>query len=83
VSALVLSLANPVILDQVSDNEVLKLLGRLDPAAPGPCNLRIVPAGEEGLRGAGEPVSTAVTVGGMTFDPDVIQASVTLAAPGG
>ena len=83
VSALVLSLTNPVILPQVSENPILIISGNLDPASPGPCNVRITGTDEDGLRGSGEPVKTAVTFAGTTINPDVCGASVQLGEGGG
>ena len=76
VSAVVLSLSNPVILPQVSESLVLVLTGVLEDASPGPCAITVLPPGGDGLRGAGEPVSTAVTFAGTTIVPFVTNATV-------
>ena len=75
VSAVVLSLSNPIILPQAGVSDALVLSGNVaDPMAG--CLLEIVPPGTEGLRGAGEPVATAVTFAGTTIDPDILNASI-------
>jgi hypothetical protein len=77
VSALVLSLSNPVILPQVAASEVLILTGSVAADAAN-CRIAVVAPDGEGLRGSGEPVATAVTFAGMTIKPALCNATVTV-----
>ena len=77
VSALVLSLSNPVILPQVGASKVLILTGAMDPASTDPCPVSVVDPTLEGLRGSGEPVKTAITVAGATRVPEVCNLAIT------
>jgi hypothetical protein len=82
VSAVVLAFTNPVILPQTGDETVLFVNGDIDAAglSPGgmtaPCALSIISPELEGYRGSGEPVQTAVTVGGETDFPSLLGATV-------
>lgn len=85
VSAVVLSFKKGNTLPPKGDFLVLKLEGTLDAAgieAPGdsgpPCLVSVVPAGESGLAGAGQPVSTAVTVKGASRKPAVVGGRLSL-----
>ena len=91
VSAVVLSFTRPIILPQVGDGEkVLLVLGQIDASAlqnPGdstdPCAITILDPADDGLAGSGEPVKTAVTVGGETANPGICSANVTIQIPMG
>jgi hypothetical protein len=89
VSAIVLSLQAPVFLPQVSENNlVLRLRGNIDASGltegqeTAPCLVRILGPEEAGLRGSGEPVQTAVTVGGGTDLPNIRNATIKVVLPG-
>ena len=87
VSAAVLSLSNPVIVDQIATEPVLVVTGSIDPVAitaPGeetaPCGLAISDPNDPStnLRGSGEPVKTAITITGESFAPDRCHAAIVL-----
>jgi len=88
VSAVVLSFSNPLILKQTGSVLVLQVGGSFNATAmaPGdtapPCNLRIVPSDQVGLAGAGEPVKTAVTIGGRTRAPAICNLALEITAVG-
>jgi len=83
VSALVLSLSNPVILPQVGASQILILSGTMDPASTTPCPVSIVDPANAGLRGAGEPVKSAITVAGATRIPEICNLAITFGDGGG
>jgi hypothetical protein len=84
VSTAVLSFVHPRILPQVGESVVLRLGGLVRTAdlGPGeespPCLVRAVPPAEDGLRGSGEPVQTAVSIAGETSNPDIVSAAIRL-----
>ena len=79
VSAVVLSLSNPVILPQVGASKVLVLTGAYD--GTDGCPITVIAPDGEGLRGAGEPVKTAITVSGETEVPTITSALIGGGAP--
>jgi hypothetical protein len=91
VSAVVFSFTKPIFLGQVSENAVVKLVGNIDASGLGegestdPCNVILIRPDqpEQALRGSGEPVQTAVTVGGNTDNPITCGATLTVRTPGG
>jgi hypothetical protein len=87
VSAVVISFTRPIVLGQSSANVVCLLTGAIDASSlvnPGdmtaPCGIQVIPNSEEGLKGSGEPVKTAITVGGDTFVPNRCDASIKIVA---
>jgi len=80
-SAVVLALTSPIIADQVGPSLVLLVSGMVDLDSAEGCPLTIIPPGTEGLRGAGEPVKTAITVAGETENPVVTNLLIGGGAP--
>ena len=83
VCAVVFSFTRPIFLPQDSRQVVCILRGDVDrtgASAPGvctaPCLLRILDPTEDGLAGSGEPVKTAITVGGDTEIPGLCNATI-------
>jgi hypothetical protein len=87
VSAVVLSLSNPVTLNQTLDSLVLVIGGSIDGTGIGegqmtdPCAVSVSDPTEAGLAGSGEPVKTAVTISGETDVPVITNASIKLVGP--
>ena len=86
VSAVVLSFTNPLLLPQVSENNVLRVLGTLDTSGltepdqcTEPCGLTLREP-TEGLAGSGERVKTATTISGETRIPGLCHADLEVCA---
>lgn len=85
VSAIVLSFTEKKELPPTGDALVLKVTGQIDAsgiAGPGdttpPCVVAPTDPSSPGLRGAGQPVKTAITVAGNTRNPGVCGAAISL-----
>ena len=85
VSAIVLAFNNPVTLPQTGESLILIVEGELDATAvtgPGAaaeiCTVRVIPSDQPGLVGSGEPVKSAVTIGGRTIRPNTCDAELRL-----
>jgi hypothetical protein len=87
VCAVVFSFTRPIFLAQSSSNAICLLRGSMDTSSiqnpgdmVGPCLIRILDPSEDGLSGSGEPVKTAVTVGGDTDNPQICNGTVKVMA---
>ena len=85
VSAVVLSLTKQINLAPESDSLILKVSGKIDAAglsSPGQCTdackVEVVGPDAAGLKGSGQPVQTAITIGGETKKPGVSGAAISL-----
>jgi hypothetical protein len=89
VTGIVLSLRKGTSLPPVSDSLILKVVGSLDASsilAPGdrtsPCVVRVVNSNETGLIGSGEPVKTAISIGGASKVPGLEGVAIRLVGAG-
>src|SRR5262249_38606976 len=81
VSAVVLSFTEQRNLAPESDSLILSVSGKIDAAGglpTSPCTVDVVGPDAAGLKGSGQPVQTAITVGGETKKPGTSGAAITL-----